>query len=150
MLEHPRDLSGTPCQNGGVLFEEARLPDTVVGSSAASSIRVTGKAPILRRSARVVFADGPPLATRCGPPSLAADVSHPDLPERRFRLLCESVNSSRAAADCGAGAGKGRACRLKEGRARTSDLSGCSTTTDVTNAVIEKLARPYHTPGTSR
>src|ERR1039458_1765442 len=28
-------------------------------------------------------------------------------PDRRFRLLCESVNSSRAAADCGAGAGKG-------------------------------------------
>jgi hypothetical protein len=72
------------------------------------------------------------------------------LRERRFRLLCESVNSSRAAADCGAGAGKGRACRLKEGRARTSGLSGCSTTMDVTNAVIEKLARPYHTPGTSR
>ena len=39
---------------------------------------------------------------------------------------------------------------LKEGRARRSDLGGCSTTTDVTNAVVEKLARPYHTPGTSR
>ena len=26
----------------------------------------------------------------------------------------------------------------------------CSAATDVTNAVIEKLARPYHTPGTSR
>ena len=38
-----------------------------------------------------------------------------------------------------------------EGRPRrTFDLSGCSTTTDATNAVIEKLARPYHTPGTSR
>lgn len=84
ILEHPRDLSGKPCQNGGVLFEEARLPDTVVGSGAASSIRVTGKAPILRRSARVVFADGPPLATRCGLPSPAANVSHPDLPERRI------------------------------------------------------------------
>ena len=39
---------------------------------------------------------------------------------------------------------------LKEGRARTSDLSGCSATTEVTNRVIEKLARPYQTPGTSR
>jgi hypothetical protein len=71
--------------------------------------------------------------------SAGADNSHPRLRHRSACLVGD-----------GTGAGNGRACRLKEGRARTSDLSGCSTATDMTNAVIEKLARPYHTPGTSR
>ena len=51
----------------------------------------------------------------------------------RSAAQSSAARSSRTAADCGAGAGKGRACRLKEGRAHTSDLSRCPTTTDVTN-----------------
>jgi len=35
-------------------------------------------------------------------------------------------------------------------RGQPAGISDCSATRDVINAVIEKLARPYHTPGISR
>jgi hypothetical protein len=83
MLEHPRDLSGKPCQNGGGLVRGSAPSRRLVGSIAAPASASQAR-PRFCVEAPASFRGRPLLATRCGPPSLAADVSHPDLPDTPF------------------------------------------------------------------